>query len=56
MGIVVELSVDPVDALEISIVIHLTLACGCEDDELMAQVAADRTAVRLIGIAFRPMR
>jgi hypothetical protein len=35
---------------------HLALAGVGQDDELVAQVAADRAGVGRIGMAFRPIR
>ena len=47
LRIVVEARVEPVDVLEVGVVIHLTFAGRREDDELVAEVAADRAAFGL---------
>ena len=47
LRVVVELRVHPVDLLEVRVVVHLALAGRRQDDELVAEVAADRAAVRL---------
>ena len=47
LRVVVELRVHPVDVLEAGVVVHLTFAGRRQDDELVAEVAADRAALGL---------